>query len=1165
MESSVIIKPLANAFLPFAMSKIKNIKTIRAFKDRWIKDNYAQKINLMFMAGIDDAKALLDIPDEVIKELLDDPINRQEIFRWIIEGINDDDFVKEHFFLDPYLERYPAHQDKFVPFFQLILIKINEYKEVHWDPEFLNILHGIDIIREDLKALHSSINHLEKQQDIKLSQVQENINSTIITAIGPVGFEDLKLLLDEEKTVSARKRAEERLKHAHLDEERLELNLVITNSYLTSNLLEQAVPFLYAATTFFQSDTKKNQINILIKIIEKKFDAALELLNKNIEIEGKTDKNIELLLNIHFLQKNYEACHLVLQEYGIEGVKEVGARILLSTNKYEQVIELANKELEVSSTSKEWMLLKAEAIVLKAEYERALGISVNHQDIFQVVQPMLESIEKDNENDRHNTMVMELYAAIYFRTKQYKEAAFYYEKVLSANNLMILVFCYYLCDDWEKAINLLNDAIPSNQTLDHITFLARIYMDSGNPKDAFNILNEYEHLTTSNNQSLYYHYTKLETYYRLFKYKDIIAYLHRLEQKGENAEIDAVKGFHAILRDEWESAIHHLEKAKEHFVEQDLLDIKTKLVIAYRNQRTETAYLKIIELISTIPNWQDHDLFVNPYVQALFETNQYEEILTLFYNDFESPTIFFEEIVAAIYYLTDWLEIAKELFETLYHKTENLNFLFKYASCLYQLGQTEECLQTLQMAETKVKEDISVDHLQLLVHSYLDALQFDKALEYAYLTFQYAEKNPSAWRLYFEQFTQISVSIKDPKQEYVDAFHKVMSNFHDTFPNEPILFEQYEVFEEKQNEEMEEKQISKEFIERLKSIQDFQEEIEQVYLNYKLPISTFVELSKKEPYSTWVHILSYEKFPVWVHNDGSLKEISNGILNVATSNNVYCDLNVIFVLEYLDILNIVSKELNIYISQKQFSEFYYEFSKMKISASEGLKSIAYQDGGIRLQEWSPKEVQTSLEKLENIIAWLNKNTRKVGKGILQPRNNRETLLFEDQLQLCKDSYFSLMVDNFSIIETARNQHNCKAFTVVDLVNYLLNKKSIEGETYNLLIGKLIIVGYRYIFPKSDVFIYFLKENNLNIEGEVKWLFQFLREKEVKREYVLSMVFQVLKWYTSLYEKANPELIRFLCEVLVNEESKNKWLDRLLQLCRKNFKEEIYNELEKIVK
>lgn len=148
VDISLLLKGLASAFFTFTIPKLKNLKAVRDFKDKWMKDNYSQKITLMFQAGVDDAKAILDLPDEIIKDLLEDKINRQEIFRWIIEGTSDDDFKPDHFFLDPYFEKYPQHQDKLLPFFQLILLKINEYKEKNWDPEFQNILHGMERIRE---------------------------------------------------------------------------------------------------------------------------------------------------------------------------------------------------------------------------------------------------------------------------------------------------------------------------------------------------------------------------------------------------------------------------------------------------------------------------------------------------------------------------------------------------------------------------------------------------------------------------------------------------------------------------------------------------------------------------------------------------------------------------------------------------------------------------------------------------------------------------------------------------------------------------------------------------------------------------------------------------------------------------------------------------------
>ncbi|WP_236546448.1 lipopolysaccharide assembly protein LapB [Anoxybacillus sp. PDR2] len=1163
VDISLLLKGLASAFFTFTIPKLKNLKAVRDFKDKWIKDNYSQKITLMFQAGVDDAKAILDLPDEVIKDLLEDKINRQEIFRWIIEGTSDDAFKPDHFFLDPYFEKYPQHQDKLLPFFQLILLKINEYKEKNWDPEFQNILHGMERIREELRT---GFERLEKQNERNMNQIQENIQSTILNALGPVGYDDLKELLEKEKVITARKKAEERIKHAHSNEEKLELNALIANSYMCSGNENEAIPYLYAAISYCQDEPRKNRLYALIKIIEDKLDEALVYVNKNITLEGYTPKNIELLLNIYFLQKDYEKCLSLLEKHGDTGVRELKARILLFINKFDQVLNLTNEELNQNPLSKEWMLLKAEAHVLQLEHLISKGMLVNHEETFKLVIPLLEKIGEENENRRHLRRVKELYAALYFRTRRFKEAALCYEELYKLTSddkkdsyFQNLIWSYYLCKEWENVIDSLENKIKDSNCVEHVTLLARSYMESGNPKNALQTLNDYEDLIeVDEDLPIEYYFVKLEVLYRLFKHKEIISFIKEVEEKGQDHLKAVIKGYYAILQDDWDTAISNFEYAVNHWEGRNLLEIKIQLVDAYRKKGTFDDYQKLTELIPTIPHWIHHELFVNTYTLSLYKLGQYDKIISLYYNELKEPTVFVQDIVASIFFQSDWYEISKEMYEKLFHQTEDIKFLFRYSSCLFRLGDTEGCLNTLKLAEKKVSENASIEDLQLLTFAYLDAMEYEKALEYAYQTFKYGEKNPDVWRAYFGQFVEITQMLEKPKQEHVDAFHKVMKEFHETFPEEEKLFEQYQVIENGQ--------LSKDFLSRLESLQTSQKEVEDLFVKYRLPLQIFCDLMQGKPNLTWGHVATQEKLHFWAYETGNIEEVQKGLQCVLSSKNILCDIFSILTLDYLGLLEHLSKEFRVYIFQEQFSSLFFEYSQLKLSRYKGLTSISYANGRIIAHEWTSKEVEESLAKMEKLIKWINENGRKVGKALINPSNKQEKNFFDDQLQLCKDSLFTMIVDSFIVNKYAKSQYKINTFTVVDFVNYLLLKGVLDKETYYETIGKLIMIGYRYITAKADVFIYFLRKNQFNLEGEVEWLFRYLREEEVNREYVFSIVLEILDWLSEEQMENVEQLLEYLCDVLVGEEKNIEWLDKLFLMCEKVFKgnDEYLKRLKKVL-
>ncbi|MCT1402501.1 hypothetical protein M4D81_26280 [Paenibacillus sp. p3-SID867] len=164
---SPIIKSLSNKFV----SQVTNSKTFRDLKATWSKDNYSQKTLNIFSAAIADAKATIQLPDNLLVELLEDPDNRAEIFRWIFEGTEPGKINKDRLVLDPYIERFPRYQDQLVPFFSIILDKLNEYKKIHWDPSDLELINR-------MAQLHKGLSLIEDQQNQAI-EISNNINQTV--------------------------------------------------------------------------------------------------------------------------------------------------------------------------------------------------------------------------------------------------------------------------------------------------------------------------------------------------------------------------------------------------------------------------------------------------------------------------------------------------------------------------------------------------------------------------------------------------------------------------------------------------------------------------------------------------------------------------------------------------------------------------------------------------------------------------------------------------------------------------------------------------------------------------------------------------------------------------------------------------------------------------
>ncbi|QGS68160.1 hypothetical protein CV093_04485 [Oceanobacillus sp. 143] len=151
----------------------------------------------MFQAAVDDAKAALNLPNDLVLKLLEDPINRNEVFRWVLEGIPEK-VDQSKLNLEPYIESYNQYQDLIRPFFELIALSINDYKDKHWDPEFLELLNKVDILTDITERGFNEV--IEKQTTLEqlskesIKYTEEN-NRYLKEVITPTEYNDLNELI----------------------------------------------------------------------------------------------------------------------------------------------------------------------------------------------------------------------------------------------------------------------------------------------------------------------------------------------------------------------------------------------------------------------------------------------------------------------------------------------------------------------------------------------------------------------------------------------------------------------------------------------------------------------------------------------------------------------------------------------------------------------------------------------------------------------------------------------------------------------------------------------------------------------------------------------------------------------------------------------------------
>ena len=173
-----IISGLGKSAADLLKDKIMQSKFVRDLKEKWVTDNYHDKTVNIFKAAVIDAKEDVKLPDELFCDLLEDSVNRDEVFRWIREGVRPGQMDKSRLNTTAYMESFPRYQDHIYPFFELVLNRLEHYKRTNWSPEFLEMLHQIEELKtashEGIKSLSDKQDRMESKQD-KIAAKQDQM------------------------------------------------------------------------------------------------------------------------------------------------------------------------------------------------------------------------------------------------------------------------------------------------------------------------------------------------------------------------------------------------------------------------------------------------------------------------------------------------------------------------------------------------------------------------------------------------------------------------------------------------------------------------------------------------------------------------------------------------------------------------------------------------------------------------------------------------------------------------------------------------------------------------------------------------------------------------------------------------------------------------------
>ncbi|MED3861213.1 PIN domain-containing protein [Priestia megaterium] len=1153
---AIILKGAGTQFFSFMFPRIKNSKFFRDIKKKWLKDNYALKTKLIFEGAVVDSKAAFDLPDDLIGDLLGDKINREEIFRWILEGTSIEQFDLTRLNLEPYMESYPQYQDFLRPFFEMVLLNLHDYKEANWEPEFLELIHKIDQLEE---ITRTGFLNVEEKQTKTIQLIEEN-TLLLKEVVTPVEFEDLNELVKLEKISSAREKAKERLKNAHLKRnEILELNSIISNTYITSGQEKKAIKYLYTCINYCDEYARKKRLYALINLIEKRLDEALGNIQEAIKIEGYNKKNIEILINIYIQQKKYDSALGVLQDHSNEELPKLKTHILLSLKKFSEAMDLIDFQLQIDPENIDWLLIKAESSILKVEQDIEKNITVDPLKSFKEVMPLLEKLEKKNiDNIGISIRIKEMKAALYFRNKNYAESKLLYEEIYRSNIEIstlyfknLLLSCYG-DQDWEKAILLLEEIVMvDNPNLDDIIELAKMYVEAGRPEDGINLLEQYRtHLDIRDKVPMDYYLTYLDALLLNLKHHEINEMITRIEKEtADSTSILVLKGYYAIKLHDWGEAITQFESCIDLLEESELLEVKLLLSHAYSNSATKENYKKLKELLVTIPNWTQHDFLINRYTDALFELGEYESVISLI-EQVPEKTIFLLDRITTIYFNLGWHELAKINYRTLYQNTKELGYQLRYASCLYRLGNIEECLEVLTSAEVRVKKSGRTEDFSLLSVAFINAMQYRKALGYAYQTYIVGKEEPESWRFFFSVMSQIGRFVENPEAAWVRDFQSMINRFSEKFPEDEPIAKQVLAIEDDGS-------ISSEFLDEVKKGSDFSQEMKRLFKMHRFSTSLLATFMNRGPFATWGHVMNEKDMDLWITN-GDRQELIEGQFYALQSKKVICDVTTLLTLRYLGLLDKLAKYYKLYIHQRHFDAIFHEYSQTKLISDQGLKTIVYHEGKVVMQEFSSEQVKESLRNQEEFIEWVNKNCKKIGSTISNEHKieleHEELAFFFEPMEVCKSNSYSMLVDSSTTRAYAKANYEVDCFTSLDLLNLLFSMERIDKEKQSELIGKLMMTGHSLIPINKDVFIFYLRKNNYKINSEMSLLFDYLKKQEFNKPFLINLCADLLAWIwienISLYERQ--QLTDHICSVLTIGNKKFEIISTLVRESKSKF-------------
>jgi len=1030
---------LLNLFFESLRSKTETIPSVLKLKDKIKKDKIHPEAKKLLETCISLAYENIEISEYRIKAFIEFDGVRKLIINWILKDFSSQDTAD----LDAIpFEKFVIDEDekKLIIYYLEQLFGLIKSKKVEFfSPENLNILHQLnrleDIIRNQTSPLHSGQSEIKAEVHHNRLMVQQNFEkieqelSQIKNDLSVPDLEgqtksfysfneqlkEIKSDIDSGKIQTARSNITQLLKLYKQSGEQDDETKFLIYAYLSQTYLNtyteqtEAIPYLEKAAEYCPDKERKYRNIALAYLLKGELEEGINAIDIALAENPKKPEAIFVKVDLLIKQGRKKEAEKTLNTLDLheENSELLQNKSLLAfkRKKIDEAIQLAQKAIQLSSNTADPYMLHSEIVVtylndllghqgkLKKKHYSLLKAAKDH------LAAALEILTEEQEDKlsiafaRRGLIYMWLFEFSSAK-KDLVAALKYSEKNISI--LRKLVMTNIALKEYEdakihtKKLRALNENDPYiNQ------FIGEAYLEMSEIDDAINFLEALVNSDDADNYLVEYLGLLIEAYDRNFETSKAGEKIESLiQQYGKSPQILFIKTKHLLTIGEFEKSLELANQIIEEAKGRLKINIRVLIADIHYARGTFDDFKKAAAYYKTLSDVQVIDKTIIRYAKSLYKSGQYNKCVQLCSNvqELHSFVREFCELEASIYTLfQNYLPASENYRELARRYPSNITYKVNLGICLFNIGKSISAKDVLQQAENFLdsSNSISGQELALLSQGYLHIESYKKAIKLAYKGLQKDINSPQLHRHYITLYLNVSNFISDIDEKYIECFQDSMKNFERRFPDEEHFFQKYEVSKDP-------KEMVSNLIEIMKPVEKQRQNIENLYFNKRLSLGFLAQGMGRDLVTTWGGVTSHPYLKVWFAS-GSKDEIDSELTILDKTVSVIIGPVALLTLNALNLLEKFSTQFKqIIVCQAVFDEFREFITNQKIFLNEGQMSVGTKDGELFREHLPPDAIQHSIDTIERITNFINKEGKVsiIGKSI-----NREKKIDEEFLEV----------------------------------------------------------------------------------------------------------------------------------------------------------------------